>query len=74
MMKTFALISATACSAWQSVVAEPPDTVLLGGKIVTLDGQERVVEALAIRDGRPCGKCRRQRKESCIPGDEHGLA
>lgn len=28
------------------------DTLLLGGKIVTLDPQERVVEALAIRDGR----------------------
>jgi predicted amidohydrolase YtcJ len=28
------------------------DTVLLDGKIVTLDPQERVVQALAIRDGR----------------------
>jgi predicted amidohydrolase YtcJ len=28
------------------------DTVLLGGKIVTLDAKERVAEALAIRDGK----------------------
>ena len=28
------------------------DTVLLGGKIVTLDPAERIVQALAIRDGR----------------------
>ena len=28
------------------------DTVLLGGKIVTLDAQEHVAEALAIRDGK----------------------
>jgi len=28
------------------------DTVLLGGKIVTLDAQEHTVEALAIRDGK----------------------
>lgn len=28
------------------------DTVLVGGKIITLDAQERVAEAMAIRDGR----------------------
>lgn len=28
------------------------DTILVGGRIVTLDAQERVAEALAIRDGR----------------------
>jgi hypothetical protein len=31
--------------------AEPADTILINGKIVTLDPQERVVEALAIRAG-----------------------
>ncbi|MFA5192060.1 MAG: hypothetical protein WC740_15130, partial [Verrucomicrobiia bacterium] len=28
------------------------DTILVDGRIVTLDAQERVAEALAIRDGR----------------------
>ena len=32
--------------------AEPADTLLIGGRIVTLDAQERIVEALAIRDGK----------------------
>ncbi len=31
---------------------EPADLVLLGGKIVTLDGRERVVAAIAVRGGR----------------------
>lgn len=43
---------ALALCAAQALAAEFPDTVLLGGKIVTLDRQERVVEALAIRDGK----------------------
>lgn len=33
-------------------VLQAADTVLVGGKIVTLDARERVAEALAIRDGR----------------------
>ncbi|MCX6899962.1 MAG: amidohydrolase [Verrucomicrobia bacterium] len=33
-------------------VSQAADTILVGGKIVTLDAQERVAEALAIRDGR----------------------
>ena len=32
--------------------ASAQDTVLLGGKIVTMDPGERIVEALAIRGGR----------------------
>jgi predicted amidohydrolase YtcJ len=32
--------------------AQAPDTVLLGGKIVTLDARSSVAEALAVRDGR----------------------
>ena len=31
---------------------EPAELVLTGGKIVTLDGQQRVVDALAVRDGK----------------------
>ncbi len=34
------------------IAAEPADLVLTGGKIVTLDAQQRVVEALAVRDGK----------------------
>ena len=36
-----------------SADAPPPaDLVVLGGRIITLDPQERIVEALAVRDGR----------------------
>lgn len=33
-------------------LAQPPDLVLLGGKVVTVDAQSSVHEAVAIRDGR----------------------
>ena len=36
-------------TVWRATAA---DTILLDGKIVTLDALERVVEALAVRDGR----------------------
>jgi predicted amidohydrolase YtcJ len=35
-----------------TALAQPPDTVLLGGKIVTLDAQSRIAQALAVRDGK----------------------
>ena len=35
-----------------TVRAQAPDTVLLNGKVVTLDGHSTVAEALAVRDGR----------------------
>ena len=35
--------------------AQAPDTVLLNGKIVTLDARSTVAEALAVRDGRIVG-------------------
>jgi predicted amidohydrolase YtcJ len=35
-----------------SAAAQPPDTVLVNGKIVTLDARSSVREALAIRDGK----------------------
>lgn len=34
------------------LAADPADLVLTGGKIVTLDAQERLAEALAVRDGK----------------------
>ena len=34
------------------LAAQSPDTVFLHGRVLTLDAQERVVEALAVRDGR----------------------
>ncbi len=43
-------------SSWQPVAAtasaQTADTVLVNGKIVTVDAKESVVEALAVRDGR----------------------
>src|SRR5688572_30528108 len=30
----------------------PPDTILTNGKIITVDGQFRIAQAVAIRDGR----------------------
>jgi predicted amidohydrolase YtcJ len=33
-------------------MAQPPDLVLVNGKVVTVDAQSRVEEALAIRDGK----------------------
>ncbi|MEQ1860952.1 MAG: amidohydrolase [Chthoniobacteraceae bacterium] len=47
----FLILSLFAVLSVPRVVAEA-DTVLLGGRIATLDSQERVVEALAIRAGR----------------------
>lgn len=41
--------------AWVSVVAaepQPADELLVGGRIITLDAENRIVEALALRDGR----------------------
>lgn len=47
-----ALLFAAVLAAPSLLLAEPADTVLLGGKIVTLDAQEHIAEALAIRAGR----------------------
>jgi hypothetical protein len=35
-----------------SSAADPADLLLLGGKVLTVDGKNRVVEAVAIRDGK----------------------
>lgn len=43
------LLAARAGSVWADA---PADAVFLGGRIVTLDEQETVTEALAVRDGR----------------------
>ena len=50
-MRTLPASLAVAIS-FLSACVSAQDTVLLGGKIVTMDPGERIVEALAIRDGR----------------------
>ena len=40
------------CIAAAAAAPPPADLVVLGGRIITLDPQERIVEALAVRDGR----------------------
>ncbi|MBI3865571.1 MAG: amidohydrolase family protein [Planctomycetia bacterium] len=40
------------CGAAPARAVEPPDTILLGGRIVTLDARESVAEAIAIQGGR----------------------
>ena len=56
-MSTRWLLCVTCLTAWAMsastlLAAEPADLVLSSGKIVTLDGQLRVVEALAVRSGK----------------------
>src|SRR5215471_6172137 len=34
------------------VAAQPPDTALVNGKIITLDERSTIAEALAVRDGK----------------------
>ena len=46
-----ALLAVLACAAAE-VRAQPPDLVLLDGKVVTVDAQASLHEALAIRDGK----------------------
>ncbi len=47
-----AIAALLAASIGAAAVAQPPDLVLLGGKIVTVDAESHVREALAIRDGK----------------------
>jgi predicted amidohydrolase YtcJ len=53
-MKRRARLIATllAASLGSAAQAQPPDLVLLGGKIVTVDAESSLREALAIRDGK----------------------
>jgi len=53
-MKRFARLTPAllAVSLGGAAFAQPPDLVLLGGKIVTVDAESSVREALAIRDGK----------------------
>jgi predicted amidohydrolase YtcJ len=46
------LISLTAAAAAAPAAAQAPDTVLINGKILTVDAQFSTKEALAIRDGK----------------------
>jgi hypothetical protein len=45
-------VLAAACVTAGAAHAQSPDTILLNGKIVTLDAKSSVTQALAIRDGR----------------------
>src|SRR6266849_7671692 len=49
MNRILALAGVFACA---SAFAQPPDTILFNGRIVTLDAASSVHQALAIRDGR----------------------
>src|ERR1700694_3609965 len=49
---TIALVVAGYALAAAPAAAQAPDTVLLNGKILTVDAQFSTVEAMAIRDGR----------------------
>ena len=42
------VVAVFTATAW----AQTADTILVNGKVVTVDGKESVVEAIAIRDGR----------------------
>jgi predicted amidohydrolase YtcJ len=50
--KTLALAALVAATFTVDAWAQAPDTVLVNGKVVTVDAKESVVEAVAIRDGR----------------------
>ena len=58
-------LTAWAMSGLTLQVVEPADLVLSGGKIVTLDGQLRVVKALAVRGGITRRRIRCTRKTRC---------
>jgi predicted amidohydrolase YtcJ len=47
-----AVITALGALGSGAASAQPPDLVLVGGKVVTVDSQQSVREALAIRDGK----------------------
>ena len=49
MNRMLALAGVLVCA---SALAQAPDSILFNGRIVTLDAQSSVHQALAIRDGR----------------------
>src|SRR5204863_1454967 len=49
-MKTFATVAFVLFAA--AVSGQTPDTILVNGKVITVDAQSSTREALAIRDGR----------------------
>ncbi len=49
---TVALLSITALSAGCRGPGIPPDMIMVNGNIITVDAHDRVVQALAIRDGK----------------------
>src|SRR6266567_3575071 len=46
------VIAAISLAGALPIAAQPADTILLNGKVLTLDEQSSVVQALAIRDGK----------------------
>ncbi len=52
MNRPCTLFAVVLCSVSLGAVAQPPDLVLLDGKVVTLDADASLREALAIRDGK----------------------
>jgi predicted amidohydrolase YtcJ len=51
-MKPFVLVAALAALAPAGVRAQSADTILVNGKVITLDGRSSVAQGVAIRDGR----------------------
>ena len=51
-MKGLVVVAAVALCAASGAYAQSPDTILVNGKIVTVDAQSSTREAIAIRDGR----------------------
>src|SRR5437763_16719890 len=49
ILSIFVLVAVALSSAATSSTAQPADTILINGKIVTLDEQSSLVQALAIR-------------------------
>ncbi|HWN38371.1 MAG TPA: amidohydrolase, partial [Gammaproteobacteria bacterium] len=47
-----AAVALLAAALGTAAFAQPPDLVLLGGKVVTVDAESAVREALAVRDGK----------------------
>lgn len=51
-MNRLAQFAAVVTLAWSAAASAAPDTVLVHGKVVTVDDHFSIVEALAIKDGR----------------------
>ncbi len=52
MTRTIVIALCALLAAAAPAFAQSPDTILVNGKILTVDAQSSVREALAVRDGR----------------------